>query len=86
MGFRVVRYDETPNPNALKCILDGRISEAPRSFRDEASAQGDALAASLFAVEGVTSVLMNGDWVTVNKRPEAEWRKVKKGVERALKG
>ena len=57
----------------------------PRSFRDAASAQADPLADALFAVEGVTNVLINGDWVTVNKTPQAEWKRVKRGIEKALK-
>ena len=40
------------------------------------------LAAALFAVEGVTGVLLMGDWLTVNKSPEAKWPAIKRGVEK----
>lgn len=84
MAFRIERFEETPNPNALKCILDKPISDGPRSFRAADEAQGDALAESLFAVDGVTGLLMNGDWMTVNKSPDASWKSVKSGVKAAL--
>lgn len=84
MGYRVVRYQETPNPNALKVYLDRKAGEKVRSYFKAEEAGRDPMAAALFAVPGVSNVLINGDWVTVNKRPEAAWREVKAGVERAL--
>jgi hypothetical protein len=84
MGYRVVKYQETPNPNALKAYLDRRTGSAVRSYFKAQDAAGDPMAAALFAVPGVTNVLINGDWVTVSKRPEASWGEVKRGVEAAL--
>lgn len=84
MPYRVIRYEETPNPNALKCILDRPISAHPRSFRGPESAGDDEAARALFSVKGVAVILMNGDWMTVNKTPEASWKSVKAGVERVL--
>ena len=34
---------------------------------------------------GATTVLFNGDWITVNKSPEADWGRVKSTVKRVLK-
>jgi hypothetical protein len=87
MPVKVIRYEPTPNPNALKCVLSGRVSEGSRPFRSAEAAGGeggDPLAARLFAIDGVTGVLMLGDWVTVNKSPEAKWPAIKRGVEKAL--
>jgi hypothetical protein len=88
MPVKVVRYETTPNPNALKCVLSARVSEGSRPFRTAEAAGagegGDPLAARLFAIDGVTGVLMLGDWVTINKRPEAPWAPIKKGLEKAL--
>ena len=44
----------------------------------------DGLARRLFAIEGVTNVLVNGDWVTVSKRGDVGWAGVKREVERVL--
>jgi hypothetical protein len=86
MPIRVTRYQPTPNPNAVKCHLDRAISAGPRSFRSRAEGMGDATAGALFAVAGVSGLLLNGEWMTVNKDPDAEWARVKSGVERALEG
>ncbi len=86
MGYRITRFEPTPNPNAVKCILDRPISEHPRSFLNAGMAADDPLAGALFGVEGVAVVLMNGDWVTINKTPGAEWPRVKAGVTKVLAG
>ncbi|MBC7835284.1 MAG: NifU N-terminal domain-containing protein [Phycisphaerales bacterium] len=85
MPYAITRFDPTPNPNALKCILDRPISDRPRSFRSAAEATSDPLAAAIFAVPGVTNLLLNGDWLTVNKSSESEWKPVKAGVQAALR-
>ena len=84
MPYRILEFETTPNPNALKCWLDGRISDGPRSFLNAEMAAGDPVAAALFAEAGVKTVLFNGDWLTVNKTPEANWRTVKTHVKRVL--
>jgi hypothetical protein len=84
MPLKVVKYQTTPNPNALKVVLDGPISDRPRSFRTRDDGAGDALAQQFFAIDGVTSLLFNGDWFTVNKSADAAWPGVKKAVERVL--
>jgi hypothetical protein len=84
MAYRVKSFQETPNPNAVKCILDRRAGDKARSFFKAADAAGDPLGSALFSVAGVTNVLISGDWITVSKRPEAGWREVKAGVERVL--
>lgn len=84
MSYRVVRFEQTPNPNALKCVLDRTVATASRSYRQAPPSGADPLAERLFAVEGVTNLLFVNDWVTVSKTPEATWRKIKPAVERAL--
>lgn len=87
---RVTSYQPTPNPNALKCVLDGPLAPGGggatpiRSFRNASDAVHDPLASTLMAIPGITSVLLADHWLTVNKSPEAEWAKIKKAVEKAL--
>lgn len=82
MALSVVRFDTTPNPNALKCVLDASVTEAPRSYfrAEQATEAGDTLAASLFAIPGVTNVLIHSDWITVCKASEASWAEIKRGI------
>jgi hypothetical protein len=70
-----VRYQPTPNPNAGKFTVDRRVvaGDASRSFYAAEQAAGEPLAAALFAVDGVASVFMADDFVTVMKRPDADW-------------
>jgi len=84
MPYQVVRYEPTPNPNAIKCWLDKPISEGPRSFLNRDMASGDAIAERLFDEAGVSTILMNGEWMTVNKPPDADWKTVKAMVEEVL--
>jgi len=84
MGWRVLEVQPTPNPNAAKFILDRRIAEQPTSFLNSGSAEGYPVAKQLFAIPGVSSLLFLGDFVTVNKRPEASWDKITSGVQKVL--
>lgn len=92
MGYIVKKFESTPNPNAIKCVLDRAVippDAPPRSYRSAASASGDPVAAALFAIGpagAVTGVLMSADWITVNKSPEADWKRIKNGVRDALAG
>jgi len=71
-----VRFQATPNPNAGKFTVDGAIVEGKmsRSYYSAAQAAGDPLAELLFQVEGVASLFLVEDFVTVTKQPEAQWQ------------
>jgi hypothetical protein len=81
----VKSFQPTPNPNALKCILDRSISERPRSYFSPDQVESDPLAAALFALGGITNLLINDNWITVSKTPDADWKTIKSGVERVLR-
>ncbi|MBL9030326.1 MAG: NifU N-terminal domain-containing protein [Phycisphaerae bacterium] len=84
MPLRVVEFQPTPNPNAIKCLLDRAVADAPRSFRAPESAGDDAIASRLFAIDGVTNVLILGDWLTVGKTPAVPWPAMKRAIAAAL--
>ena len=73
MGFDVVEIQPTPNPNAVKLMLDRPVSEQPMSFFNAAAAKDHPLASQLFAIEGVSSLLLLGDFITINKSPDRKW-------------
>ena len=85
MPYQVIEFESTPNPNAMKCWLDRPISDGPRSFFNSQAAETDPIAHALFSQAGVTNLLFNGDWLTVNKPAEAEWAAMKTKVKRVLK-
>ena len=73
MGFRIREIQPTPNPNAVKVILDRPVSDQPTSFFNAGAAEGHPLATRLFAISGVSSLLLLGDFITINKSPGARW-------------
>ena len=84
MGFDVKEIQATPNPNAVKFVLDREISDRPVSFLQPEEGKNHPVASLLFSIKGVTSVLMLGDFVTINKRPEIAWKTITEKVEEIL--
>jgi hypothetical protein len=75
MSERSVEYQPTPNPNAVKFVL-GRpaVPEGgSRSYYSREQAAADPRAAAIFELDGVASVFMVADFVTVTKTEEADW-------------
>jgi hypothetical protein len=66
-----VSISNTPNPNALKFTV-GRDVGGPKTYvagKDD----GDPLAAALLGIDGVASIFMTADFVTLTKMPDADW-------------
>ena len=76
MPYRVVEVQPTPNPNAAKFILDREVSSQPISFFSAESAINHPLAQRLFAIEGISSLLLLGDFITINKFADSDWKKI----------
>jgi hypothetical protein len=76
-GFRVLNVQPTPNPNAAKFVLDRPVSQQPMSFLNASAAQDSPLARKLFAIPGVSSLLLLGDFITINKSPDVHWDDIK---------
>ena len=70
-----VRFQPTPNPNAGKFIVSRKVVEgtSSKSFYNADDAAGHPLASALFELEGVASLFMVDDFVTVTKTPDADW-------------
>ena len=88
MPYTIVEQHETPNPAARKFVLDRTLSPiatTPRSYFNQDAASNDPLARAIFAIAGVTNVLLLDNWITVGKLPDAPWKEIRSGVERALK-
>ncbi len=84
MAFRIQEIQPTPNPNAVKIILDRSVSDQPTSFFEAAAAQGHPLATRLFEIPGVSSLLLLGDFITINKSPQARWADITGKVRKVL--
>jgi hypothetical protein len=84
MSFTVREIQPTPNPNALKFVLDRTISVQPASFFNPEQAKDHALASKLMAITGVSHVMLLSDFVTIGKRSEARWSDIKTAVTKLL--
>jgi len=85
LPFTVIRFDQTPNPNALKCVVEPSPAESPRAYREAPPAEVDPLAARLFEIEGVSSLLIHAEFITVVKDAGAPWKGMRAAIRRALK-
>lgn len=66
--------EPTPNPNALKFTVGTPVG-GPATFVAGRPAD-NPMAAELLEIDGVTSVFMTADFVTVSKRPDADWESI----------
>ena len=85
MGLRIVSWDRTPNPNAMKAVIEGDPGR-PRSYLSAEEASEDPLAAALFAIEGVANVLIHERFITVGKRQDARWGPIRRRATAAIEG
>jgi Fe-S cluster biogenesis protein NfuA len=77
-----IQTEETPNPATLK-FLPGRtvmVSGTAEFKSEEEAVAGSPLAAALFDVDGVTTVFLAGDFISVSKRDDKEWYLMKPAV------
>jgi len=84
MGYRVTEVQPTPNPNAQKFILDRPITQQPVSYFNAGAVGNDPVGRALFEIPGVASLLLLGDFITVNKVPAKKWSEIRGKVESVL--
>jgi hypothetical protein len=64
----------TPNVNALKFIINRRLTEGrSQTFRSADDAAASPLAAALLQIPGVVQVFFLNDFITVTREPAANW-------------
>lgn len=85
MPIRITQFQPTPNPNAVKCVIDHRLPDTPRSYFNRDQVDSDPLAARLFDIPGITNILIHESFITVGKDPAADWKPIKSAVELALR-
>lgn len=77
--LQVVDVELTPNPHALKFLVNQRLLRAEsRQFANREEAAGDPLAAGVFAIEGVVSVFYMDKFITVEKSQTTDWGKIQR--------
>jgi len=75
----------TPNPNALKFILNRPLkTEGKSTYFKPSDCQGNPLATKLFTLPGVTQVHFFQNVATITKNPMEEWDIVEAAVRECL--
>lgn len=82
---RVIGFESTPNPQAVKVLLEGHVAHQPRSYREPPPADcPDTLARALFAIDGVRILLIHHEFITIGKAPQASWPTIKRKAKAAI--
>ena len=72
MPFKV-SYEQTPNPQSLKFIVDSKICDEIIEIKDRKKAKRSPLALKILAFPWAKSVFLGEDFVTVTKEDWLDW-------------
>lgn len=71
--------DVTPNPNAIKFILNEQLlQKTGRNYKSASEADNDPFAKGIFEIPGVVSVFYMDRFVTIEKTNETVWGELQK--------
>ena len=71
--------DLTPNPHALKFVLNKKLlNTETRQYPDKDSANNDPFAKGIFEIDGVASVFYMDKFVTIEKTVDANWGQIQR--------
>jgi hypothetical protein len=69
-----VQVSTSPNEHALKFTLDRQVIESGhKTYANAEAAEESPVAKALFALQGVASVFLMADFITVTKETDASW-------------
>ena len=67
----MIRFEPTPNPNAVKFSV-GKPVGGPATFV-AGQPTDNPIASAILDLEGVTSMFMTSDFITISKSSDADW-------------
>lgn len=81
-----IRLEFTPNPNALKYVVDEHVllERGSASFTSPGDAKGSPLAELLMAIPGVASCMIGKNFVSITKSESGDWEVVDQKTRAAL--
>ncbi len=80
----VVKVSETPNPRAMKFSVGTPVG-GPTTFTPD-NASNDPMASAVMSVDGVTSMFLSADFITVTKDQSGDWSVIVPAVTAILEG
>jgi hypothetical protein len=82
-----IQTEETPNPETLKFIPDGKTvaGNATIEFKNQQQASKKSpLAMQLFAIEGIESIFLGHDFITITKSSNKNWQYLKSEIQATI--
>jgi len=77
--LQVQDVDLTPNPQALKFILNEKLlNHETRNYKSAEEAKNDPLAKGIFEIAGVVSVFYMDKFITIEKDPKVAWGNIQR--------
>lgn len=77
--LQVQDVDLTPNPQALKFILNKKLlNHETRNYKSIEEAENDPLAKGIFQIAGVVSVFYMDKFITIEKDPKVAWGNIQR--------
>ena len=82
-----ITANPTPNPDALKFIVDRQVVDGdPVSINNAKLAKGSPLAEKLFELDGVQSLFAFQNFVTVTKEGDQPWQEFARSIGKVMRG
>ena len=72
-----VQTEITPNPNALKFVPGKAVSNIGSFEVTKKEETNNELVKNLLSINGVTGIFLGSDFLSVNKREDADWEDIK---------
>ena len=82
----VKSIETTPNPNSMKLNLVTAVEGKPSTFTMKQSAGCPPVLLKLLEIEGVQSIFVCNDFVTINRHPMVDWQPILDAAHRSLSG
>ena len=73
--MQVIRVEPTPNPQAIKFVLESQIGQS-LEFKSAEEAVKNELAQNLFNIAGIDSLFFNENYVTLVMLPSGDWHTI----------
>ena len=73
-----LRIEETPNPNTIKFIPENKLDyEGTKLYKVSDDYENSYLLETIFSIKGISSVLLNSEFISVSKNEEEDWTVLK---------
>ena len=72
-----VQTQITPNPNSLKFLPGGRVSNSGTFEINDKNKTSNDLVRSILSINGVTGIFLGEDFLSVNKKEDSNWEDIK---------